>query len=55
MRTLKIYLATEDGEVLDSATLEVEDTDRAVVYRPSQTVIAKSGYDDVLVIPEKLP
>jgi len=54
-RIIKITVTTEDGELLDSATLEVEDNIVGITYRPSTTFIPQSGYDEILLLGVKLP
>ena len=51
-RTIKISVTTQDGELLDTITLEVPENTKAVAYYPIDTTWPANGKHECLTIGE---
>lgn len=52
MKTLKILVTTEDGEVLDMNAFEVPDNTRAIAFRPITVETSSRPDEDTLITGE---
>lgn len=55
MNKVRVIVTTEEGEVLDSLTLELPEGHRYVAVKPVNYSIGHNQFEEVLTLPEKLP